>query len=64
MAISAPPSPSPDMIEDFSVTFTNNSLACTGSNTADTRKKIAEEIMVNLRIKVIVDTNLSTLTRN
>ena len=52
------------MIEDFSVTFTNNSLACTGSNTADTRKEIAEEIMVNLRIKVIVDTNLSTLTRN
>ena len=49
------------MIEDFSVTFTNISLACAGSKTADARKEIAELITVNRRIKFMLDTNDSTL---
>jgi len=51
------------MIEDFSVTFTNISLACAGSKTADARKEIAELITVNRRIKVMLDTNVSTLAQ-
>mgnify|MGYP006163678337 CR=1 FL=1 len=38
VAISAPPSPSPEMIADFSVTVKNFSLADTGASTVMSRR--------------------------